>query len=93
MDSLARNFDIVPDYRKDFSVVLEDLVCAWIKDSNKLECLLYAGVGIFDRRSFDSLPSWTPNFLLASPEGTGLVFFENGHADQGVFAAATRAQS
>jgi hypothetical protein len=86
------DFEIVPDYRKDFSSVLQDLVHAWMRNSKKLDYLLYAGIGTFDRGSFGSLPSWAPNFSLVSQrQRIELMFFQSGHADQGVFAAATKA--
>jgi hypothetical protein len=61
-----RDFEFVPDYRKDFSLVLQDLVHAWMREPKKLDCLLYAGIGMFDRGSFGSLPSWAPNFSFVS---------------------------
>jgi hypothetical protein len=82
-----QDFAIVPDYRKDLCSVLYDLVDTWIKDSNKLDCLLYAGVGTLDRGGpFEDLPSWAPNFPFISQRGgLGLTCFRLGHADQNVF--------
>jgi tetratricopeptide (TPR) repeat protein len=82
-----QDFNIVPDYRKDLNSVFHDLVNAWITDSNRLDCLLYAGVGTFDRGPYGSLASWAPNFLFNSQKvRSGQTCFEYGHADQGVFS-------
>jgi hypothetical protein len=81
-----QDFAIAPDYRKDLCLVLHDLVDMWIKDSNKLDCLSYAGVGTFDRGHCEALPSWAPNFSFISQRvKDGLACFRIGHADQGVF--------
>jgi hypothetical protein len=78
--------NIVPDYKKDLRSVLDDLVNAWLKDSNKLEWLLYAGVGTFNRGPYESLPSWAPNFPFISKGVEHMkLCFGTGHADQGVF--------
>ena len=84
------DFNIVPDYRKDLNSVFHDLVNVWIADSNRLDCLLYAGVGTFDRGPYGSLASWAPNFLFMSQRvRPGPQWFEAGHADQGVFSEST----
>lgn len=85
-----QDFNIVPDYRKDLNSVFHDLFHAWITDSNGLDCLLYAGVGTFDRGSYGSLASWALNFLFMSQRvRSGLPWFEAGHTDQGVFFNST----
>lgn len=88
-----RDFGIVPDYRKDLCSVSHDLVNTWMKDTNRLDCLLYAGVGTYDRGSYESLPSWAPNFPFASQQLVGTGFFNKGHADQGVFLTTIKAPS
>jgi tetratricopeptide (TPR) repeat protein len=81
-----QDFNIVPDYRKDLNSVSHDLVNAWITDSNRLDCLLYAGVGTFDRGPYGSLASWAPNFLFKSQKvQSGSPWFATGHAYHGVF--------
>ena len=87
-----QDFNIVPDYRKDLGSVFKDLVDAWIQDSGRLDCILYAGVGTFDRGPYSFLASWSPNFSFMSQRvRSGLAWFETGHADQRVFPKSTNA--
>ena len=80
------NLAIIPDYHKDLRSVYQDLVRAWLEDSQYLDVLNFAGIGTFDRDPQECLPSWAPNYRYISETISPTIdAFIGYHADRGVF--------
>jgi len=86
--------DITPDYHKSFAAVCDDYVDFYIRITQSLRFLDYAGIGIFDRDPNITLPSWVPNFVQRAINSKAIqdsslcaakLTISTGWSDRGLF--------